>query len=137
MTKTYKLISLPNLTTAFKVVDRIAVVTFGGGVRGKNSITYGTYSTSDPELQKAIEQDAGYGNEFCLSGSFTDSDVDSKKESNDITEEELTRVEGVNNKQLAIIWLEENLKLSLVPTSNVAQIKQVALDNKIIFTDWK
>lgn len=137
MTRTYKLISQPNLTTAFKVDNRVVVVTFCGGVKGKNSITYGTYTTSDPELQHAIEHDAGYGNEFCLSGSFTDSDVDSKKESNDITEEELTRVEGVNNKQLAIIWLEENLKLSLVPTSNVAQIKQVALDNKIIFTDWK
>lgn len=65
MTKTYKAINHVRLITDVMVGNMCGVIEFRGG-KLTPTFTTGTFTTSNPALQEAIESDPRYGKEFIL-----------------------------------------------------------------------
>ena len=65
MIKTYQLINDINLTTPVLCGGKAIMISFTGGMRNSGeTLRHGQFTTSDEELQKALEADRGYGRVF-------------------------------------------------------------------------
>ena len=65
MIKTYQLINDINLTTPVLCGGKAIMISFTGGMRNSGeTMRHGQFTTSDEELQKALEADRGYGRVF-------------------------------------------------------------------------
>lgn len=69
ITKQYQLLQGLQLSTNFLVAGKSVYVTFGNGIR-KPMLIRGRFSTSDPELQEAIEASAGFNVQYRLENIF-------------------------------------------------------------------
>lgn len=65
MKKTYELISLIELSTRFKVGDKVVPVCFNGGARGLVRRN-GRFTTDDPKLQEVMEEDSYFNTKYLL-----------------------------------------------------------------------
>ena len=71
ITKKYQLLKSMSILAWFKVGDKTVSAAFQGGTR-RPYLVRGRFSTSDPELQKAIESSGNFGKEYFLEATFND-----------------------------------------------------------------
>jgi hypothetical protein len=69
ITKKYQLLKSMSLLAWFKVMGKVVSVSFQGGTR-RPYLVRGRFSTSDPLLQKAIEESGNFGREYFLEAAF-------------------------------------------------------------------
>ena len=74
--KRYQLLRGMQLLTNFKVEGKVVCITFGGGIR-RPYLIRGRFTTSDEDLQKAIEKSNGFGLDYYIEDTiYTDPVID-------------------------------------------------------------
>lgn len=137
--KIYTLIGDINLVTTVKLGNgKVCVVSFDGGQRSSECCIHGKFMTNDPELQKAIERDSGYGREFKLLAEDGCCVIDKNDQahSNEEIVSQIVEIHDVSNKQSAILYLKQNFDLDVNPTMRVEEVKLLANQYNVAFPNW-
>lgn len=144
---TYELLSSMSLYTTVTVKGEQVDIFFTGGFI-RPYIRRGFFSTSDPDIIKALEEDNSYNilwrKIHPINDEISDSDpVDTSEttDPNKVTDEDLTGYEinhGINTGQKARAFLLSKLegKITSSDLRTNADIRKVAEEYKIRFTNW-
>lgn len=132
MIKSYISLNSLHLTTTIEVDGIPTVIAFKGGRLTPTRIN-GRFVTDCENLQKSIESDKGFNNDFALLVNPPQSDsVTLEDEGN-----KYIKIEGVKSKQMAIEWIETNLDTELPKKMNNYAIKKYVNDYGYDFCDWR
>lgn len=126
MKKTYKTLSYANLTKSIFVAGKEVMIEFYGG-RKFPVFQAGIFSTSSPELQKAIRKSSGYGIDY----------ITEKKIVKQVKEIKQKNISEIQSKQMAIEWISQNLKKDFSPSDDIKLIKNFLYEKGYIMNNWK
>lgn len=133
MIKSYISLNYLHLTTTIVVDDLYVVVEFKGGRLTPQRMN-GRFTTTSECLQKAIENDSGYGKEFILIENIN------KNEFKDQTTEHKSRykqIGGVKNRQMAIEWVLKKFNVELPKNISYNNIKKYVNERGFDFHQWQ
>lgn len=142
----YELLSSMTLYTTVTIKGASVDIMFDGGFV-RPYTRRGRFSTSDPDIIKALEEDNSYNilwrkiQPEQIEGSDTPANETRKEPSKPTTSEDLTDytlVPEISSGQKAKAYLLSALegKITNADLKNNAEIRRVAEENKIRFTDW-
>lgn len=120
MTKTYISLNVKHLSTSVKIPTGRAYVTFR---------EY-KFTTSDPIIQKAIENDSGYGTEFI---EFKNKSSKSSGTKTSLFKPSLVSINTVSNRQQALEYLSSEYDIELGPNTGIPRIQAIAEQHGIKF----
>ena len=126
MKKTYKTISVPNLSKTIKTNNGEVTIEFCGGVLFPD-FKAGAYSTASKPIQDAIEKSVRYGKDYVEYTNIVSTDKQKK----------LKLVPEVNSKQMALEWISKNLNKHFLPNQDNETIKNFLNDKGYIMNNWK
>ena len=138
MLKTYQSTRSITLLTYVKVDGDLVAIEFAGGTLAPKK-KYGKYSTSDPQIQKALENANGFGLEFvCILEQESEQEQsnhkDDKKEDG---ENGWKDIEDIKTVQAAKDYLIDLPEVTASMVGNKAKVLEVAEKFKIRFPNLK
>lgn len=127
MEKTYTTISSANITMTLKVNNTETVIKFVGGTKFPK-FKSGKYTTSNKDIQNAMENTNGYNIEYKLEKQAVQKQ---KKQS------ETKVITEVTNKQMAIEWINNKFKKKFNAEQSDSEIKDYLQSEGYIMINWK
>ena len=141
--KTYQSLGYLIYQQALRIDDKNVFCDFTGGVTTP-VLTMGTYATSDPKIQEALESREAYGTQYiCISEPEKKEPEEETKKTIPETKEdkgeasEVDVVEGIVNAQQAKEYLAKKYKeITYSMLKNKPMVLAMAEKYKIEFPDW-
>ncbi len=144
VTKKYQLTRLHSLVTSFKTPSGVRIIVFEGGSRHHERKGY--FITSDEELQKAIEESAGFNKDYKLAETFEDKTKEVEEVVAPIAKSyedylpypaEVVRETSVTSLQKAKMWLQATHSKTFKGTSKEDIQREAAEVYNTLFVNWK
>jgi hypothetical protein len=133
--KTYQALQYQTYDMYVKIGDKAVLVAFRGGTLRPD--VKGTYVTTDPVMQAALDKDTSNGLTFKEIATFDDeADTVEELDENGKNADGITEVSGITEVQAAkdyIIANVDGITASSVP--NKTAVLAIAAQHKIVFTD--
>ena len=125
MKKSYKTISIPNLSKTIKINDKEVTIEFCGGTSFPD-FKAGSYTTESKIIQDSIEKSNRYGKDY----------IEEAKKKQPSKPKRLQLIPDIISKQMALEWISKNLNKDCSSNQNTETIKNFLNDKGYIMNNW-